>query len=70
MSDGLTMIFPGQELGLSYDYGYTHFETGFEGKSIPHFKRWNSMMPLWEDTNFGNDQLFPSVSKYSKSKKK
>ena len=39
MVDGITMIFPGQELGLSYDYGYTHFETGFEGKSIPHFKK-------------------------------
>lgn len=69
MSDGLTMIFPGQELGLSYDYGYTHFETGFEGKSIPHFKRWNSMMPLWEDTNFGNDQLFQVYRSIQKARK-
>ena len=69
MVDGITMIFPGQELGLSYDYGYTHFETGFEGKSIPHFKKWNSMMPLWQDTNFGNDQLFQVYKSIQKARK-
>ena len=57
-NDGLTMVFPGQELGVSRTYGYEHYETNF-GKQIAHFKRWNSMMPIWNDTNFGNDQLYP-----------
>ncbi|WP_136080632.1 alpha-amylase family protein [Pontiella desulfatans] len=61
MIDGSTMVFPGQELGISTSYGYDHYETNF-GKNVPHFKRWNSMMPIWTDTNFGNDQLFPVYS--------
>jgi glycosidase len=56
--DGAPLIFPGQELGLSYTYGYQHYESNFD-KQIPHFKRWNSMLPLWSDANFGNDQLYP-----------
>lgn len=61
MMDGTTMIFPGQELGISETYGYDHYELNF-GKNIPHFKRWNSMQPIWNDTNFGNDQLYPVYS--------
>jgi hypothetical protein len=56
--DGVPMIFPGQELGISRDFGYEHYETNF-GKLIPHFKRFNSMTPIWNDGDFGNDQLFP-----------
>ncbi len=56
--DGVPLVFPGQELGISTTYGYNHYETNF-GKQIPHFKRWNSMMPLWSDSDFGNDQLYP-----------
>jgi hypothetical protein len=56
--DGVPMIFPGQELGISRTYGYDHYELNF-GKQIPHFKRFNSMQPAWTDTNYGNDQLFP-----------
>ncbi|MGD7653838.1 MAG: hypothetical protein ACQCXQ_11520 [Verrucomicrobiales bacterium] len=64
--DGLPMIFPGQELGLADssshptipNFGYDHYEENF-GKYIPHFKRWNSMSALWNDTDFGNDQLYP-----------
>ena len=56
--DGAPMVFPGQELGISETYGYNHYELNF-GKLIPHFKRFNSMQPIWLDTNFGNDQLFP-----------
>jgi glycosidase len=56
--DGTPMIFPGQELGISKTTGYNHYEVNF-GKTIPHFKRFNSMQPAWSDTNFGNDQLFP-----------
>ena len=56
--DGVPMIFPGQELGISETFGYSHYELNF-GKQVPHFKRFNSMQPVWSDTNFGNDQLFP-----------
>lgn len=56
--DGAPMIFPGQELGISTEYGYNHYETNF-GKRIPHFKRYNSMQPAWNDTNAGNDRLYP-----------
>ncbi len=56
-NDGLTMLFPGQELGISRTFGYQHYEINF-GKQIAHFKRWNSMMPIWDDTDFGNDQLY------------
>lgn len=55
--DGVPMIFPGQELGISRTFGYDHYETNF-GKQIAHFKRYNSMMPIWNDVNYGNDQLF------------
>ncbi|MFZ4779497.1 MAG: hypothetical protein ACOYM3_29390, partial [Terrimicrobiaceae bacterium] len=56
--DGVPMIFPGQELGVSKTVGYDSYELNF-GKQVPHFKKFNSMMPAWNDTNFGNDQLFP-----------
>lgn len=56
--DGVSLIFPGQELGISTTYGYTHYETNV-GKQVPHFKRWNSMNPIWSDSDFGNDQLYP-----------
>src|SRR5215469_590659 len=59
--DGVTMIFPGQELGLrgtvappgdsnpamGPPFGYDRYETPFFGKPIPAFKTYNSMMPLW-----------------------
>ena len=57
--DGVPLIFPGQELGLSgtvvptgdtqvgiTPFGYDRYETNF-GKPIPHFKKYNSLMPLW-----------------------
>lgn len=73
MMDSASLIFPGQELGIvtdnkgnddasdNFNYGYDHYETNF-GKTIPHFKRWNSMMPIWNDSNVGNDQLYPVYS--------
>ncbi len=54
--DGAPMIFSGQELGLSKFFGFDLMEKNF-GKYIPHFKTYNSMMPLWNDTDFGNAQL-------------
>ena len=56
--DGVPLVFPGQELGISTATGYNQYESNF-GKTIPHFKRWNSMAPIWNDTDFGNDQLYP-----------
>jgi glycosidase len=74
--DGVPLIFPGQELGLSGTvvppgdtqagqpvFGYDRYEVNF-GKPIPHFKKYNSLMPLWLSTtpggpsfNYGNAQL-------------
>jgi hypothetical protein len=56
--DGVPLIFPGQELGISTTFGYDKYEVNF-GKNIADFKDFNSMMPAWNDTNFGNDQLYP-----------
>jgi glycosidase len=79
--DGVPLIFPGQELGLSgtvippndtnggiTPFGYDRYETNF-GKPIPHFKKYNSLMPLWLKTqpghasfNYGLAQLAPVFS--------
>ena len=56
--DGAPMIFAGQELGTSTTYGHDLYERNL-GKFIPHFKTWNSMLPIWSDTNYGNDQIYP-----------
>jgi hypothetical protein len=56
--DGAPLIFPGQELGISRTFGYQSYETNF-GKQIAHFKKFNSMMPAWDNSNYGNDQLYP-----------
>ena len=59
--DGVTMIFPGQELGLrgtiipphdsnpgaGQPFGYDRYDRPFFGKPIPGFKTYNSLMPLW-----------------------
>ena len=65
--DGVPLIFPGQELGLSgavvppssdsisgiTPFGYDRYEVNF-GKQIPHFKKFNSLMPLWLKTQGGH----------------
>lgn len=56
--DGAPLIFPGQELGITRTTGYNLYETNF-GKQIVDFKDFNSMTPAWNDTDFGNDQLYP-----------
>ncbi len=56
--DGAPLIFPGQELGISRTFGYQSYEENF-GKQIPNFKKFNSMMPIWNDNNYGRDQLYP-----------
>lgn len=59
--DGVTMVFPGQELGLrgtiipphdsnpdaAQPFGYDRYDRPFFGKPIPGFKTYNSLMPLW-----------------------
>jgi len=67
--DGVTMIFPGQELGLKgtivppndsnpaagQPFGYDRYDRPFFGKPIPGFKTYDSMMPLWrEDPHHGD----------------
>jgi hypothetical protein len=62
-SYGVTLIFPGQELGLRgtivppsrnptniKPFGYDVFQENF-GKPIPDFENYNSMMPLWRQLN-------------------
>ena len=56
--DGAPMIFQGQELGLADFHGFDLMEKNL-CKYVPHFKTYNSMMPLWGNADFGNDQLYP-----------
>jgi hypothetical protein len=56
--DGVPLVFPGQELGISTTFGYSLYETNF-GKNIADFKDFNSLLPAWNDSNYGNDQLYP-----------
>jgi len=65
--DGAPMIFQGQELGLADFYGFDLMEKNF-CKYVPHFKTANSMMPLWNNTDFGNDQLYPVYSAIGKAR--
>ncbi len=86
--DGVPLIFPGQELGLSGTvippndtnsgiptFGYDRYETNV-GKPIPHFKKYNSLMPLWlktqpgqPDYNYGLAQLAPVFSGIGQARK-
>ena len=58
--DGAPMIFYGQELGISRAFGFDRYELNF-GKTIPHFKKYNSMQPLFAPVNrtYALDQLYP-----------
>jgi hypothetical protein len=66
--DGVPMIFYGQELGISTTFGFDVMEYN-ASKYIPHFKTFNSMMPLWTNTDFGNDQLFPVYSAIARARR-
>ncbi|HAV12008.1 MAG TPA: hypothetical protein DCX06_00730, partial [Opitutae bacterium] len=55
--DGVPLVFMGQELGISRTFGFTFYETNF-GKQIGHFKKYNSIDPIWDDGDFGNDQIY------------
>jgi glycosidase len=57
--DGVPMIFYGQELGIAgSSFGFSRYEVNF-GKRIPHFKKFNSLEPAWDDGTFVLDQLYP-----------
>ncbi len=58
--DGAPMIFYGEELGISTSFGFDLYESNF-GKNIPHFKKFNSMQPIFApgNRNYGLDQLSP-----------
>jgi glycosidase len=66
--DGVPMIFYGQELGISSStFGFSRYEVNF-GKRIPHFKKFNSLEPAWDDGTFVLDQLYPSYQGVAKAR--
>ena len=65
--DGAPMIFQGQELGISQFYGYDLMENNL-CKYVPHFKTYNSMMPIWSNTDFGLDQLYSVYSAIARAR--
>ena len=58
--DGAPMVFYGEELGISTTFGFDAYELNF-GKNVPHFKKFNSMQPIFSpaNRNYGLDQLWP-----------
>jgi hypothetical protein len=60
--DGAPMIFYGEELGISKNFGFSQYEIDPNfNKYIPHFKTFNSLQPVFAPANrtFGLDQLWP-----------
>ena len=69
-SDGAPMIFYGQEIGTAASLSFDKYELNF-GKSIPHFKAWNSMQPQWTSwaaNTFGVKNLIPAYSGAGKAR--
>ena len=56
--DGAPMIFYGQELGITRTSGFDRYELNF-GKNIPHFKKFNSLQPIFTNRANGVDFIFP-----------
>jgi hypothetical protein len=68
--DGAPMIMYGQEIGTADQLSFDHYELNF-GKSIPHFKRWNSMQPQWTawgTNSLGVRNVFPAYSGVGKAR--
>ena len=76
--DGIPLVFPGQELGLSgavvppqntqsgiTPFGYDRYEINLN-KPIPHFKKYNSLMPLWLKTTPGDPSYNYGISQLAK----
>ena len=75
--DGVPLIFYGQEAGAqndtaTYNYGpgeipnalhnFTHYEINF-GKAIPNFKRYNSMNNIWNNRDFGLQNIYGRINR-------
>ena len=73
--DGIPMLMYGQEAGAQNDfatYGFsgisnnsrnwTHYESNF-GKSIPNFKRWNSMTNVWTNRDWTAQDLYGRINR-------
>ena len=58
---GAPMIFMGQEQGISFDNGFTFYENNLN-KEIGHFKKFNSLQPIWSNTNPALAQLYPAYA--------
>ena len=58
--DGAPMIFYGEELGISTDFGFDAYQLNF-GKNIPNFMVYNDLQPIFNpaNRNYGLDQLWP-----------
>jgi hypothetical protein len=65
--DGVPMLYSGQEMGISTLYGVDLWERNF-GKFIPHFKTYNSFMPLWTNADYGLDQMYPVLAGIGKAR--
>jgi hypothetical protein len=67
--DGAPMVFYGQELGISRTFGFDLYEINF-GKQIPHFKKYNSMQPIFApgNRNYGLDQLWPVYARINQAR--
>jgi hypothetical protein len=75
--DGVPMMFYGQEAGAQNDHNidawipnddhnFARYETNF-GKSIPHFKRYNHMLNIWNNRDWGLQNLYGRVNAARKS---
>ena len=68
--DGAPMIMYGQEIGTAASLSFDNYEVNF-GKSIPHFKAWNSMQPQWTQwsaNTFGVKNLIPAYAGAGKAR--
>jgi len=68
--DGAPMIMYGQEIGTAASLSFDKYEVNF-GKSIPHFKAWNSMQPQWTQwsaNTFGVKNLIPAYAGAGKAR--
>jgi hypothetical protein len=68
--DGAPMIMYGQEIGTAASLSFDKYEVNF-GKSIPHFKAWNSMQPQWTSwsaNTFGVKNLIPAYAGAGKAR--
>ena len=64
MIDGAPMVMYGQEIGTAASLSFDYYELNF-GKSIPQFKRYNSMQPqwtAWASNTLGVQNLIPAYS--------